>query len=155
MKKMVMAVAGLAMAVVLTGCGGSPKGVAEDFAEAVAKRETDKAVDLTCQAVVGVDSKTMKDLKKKIDDMGKDDIKDDKLEAEAYSEIIKVPSEDSGYTIVNGAKVTKDSAMVKVQFVKGKDKKACGMNIELQKVDGKWKVDDFKYIPDGLDTESK
>lgn len=155
MKKMMMAVAGLAMAVVLTGCGGSPKGVAEDFASAVAKRETEKAVDLTYQAAIGVESKAMKALKKRIDDMGKDEIKDDKLDAEAYSEVIKVPSEDSGYTIINGAKVTEDSAMVNVQFVKGKDKKSCGMNVQLQKVDGKWKVEGFKYIPDGLDTEGK
>ena len=140
MKKMMMAVAGLAMAVVLTGCGGSPKGVAEDFAEAVAKRETDKAVDLTYEAAVGVDSKRMKNLKQSIDDMGKDQIKDDKLDAEVYSEVINVPSEDMGYTIINGAKVTRDSATVKVQCVKGKDKKPFGMNVEL---------------PDGFDTESK
>ena len=155
MKKMMMAVAGLAMAVVLTGCGGSPKGVAEDFAEAVAKRETDKAVDLTYEAAVGVDSKRMKNLKQSIDDMGKDQIKDDKLDAEVYSEVINVPSEDMGYTIINGAKVTRDSATVKVQFVKGKDKKPVGMNVELKKVDGKWKVSEFGYIPDGFDTESK
>ena len=155
MKKMMMAVAGLAMAVVLTGCGGSPKGVAEDFAEAVAKRETDKAVDLTYEAAVGVDSKRMKNLKQSIDDMGKDQIKDDKLDAEVYSEVINVPSEDMGDTIINGAKVTRDSATVKVQFVKGKDKKPFGMNVELKKVDGKWKVSEFGYIPDGFDTESK
>lgn len=155
MKKMMMAVAGLAMAVVMTGCGGSPKGVAEDFAEAVAKRETDKAVDLTYLAAVGVNAETMKALKKRIDDMGKDEIKDDKLTAEAYNEEISVPAEDVGYSIINGAKVTRDTASVTVQFAKGKDKKSCGMNVELKKVDGKWKVSEFEYVPDGLDTSSK
>ena len=155
MKKMMMAVAGLAMAVVMTGCGGSPKSVAEDFAEAVAKRDVDKAVELTAAATVGVEAEKMKDLKKRIEDMGKDEIKDDKFDAESYSDVIKVPPEDVGYTIVNGVKVTNDKAEVKVQFVRGKDKKACGMDVELGKFDGKWKVTNFSYIPDGLDTNDK
>ena len=53
MKKTIIAVAGLAMAVVLTGCGGSPKGVAEKFADAVIKRDAEKAVKLTLVSRVG------------------------------------------------------------------------------------------------------
>ena len=155
MNKMMMAVAGLAMAVVMTGCGGSPKSVAEDFAEAVAKREVDKAVALTAEATVGVEAEEMKNLKKRIEDMGKEEIKDDKLDAESYSDVITVPEENAKYQIVNGVKVTEDSASVKVQFVRGKDKKACGMNVSLGKYDGKWKVTDFSYISDGLDTNAK
>ena len=152
MRKTMMAVAGLAMAVVLTGCGGSPKGVAEKFADAVIRRDTDKAVKLSIASVVGSES-DIKQAKEKIDELGKK-INDDKLEAEAIREVISVPSEDSGYKIVNGAKVTRDEADVIVQFTRGKDKKAEGMEIELGKVDGSWKVINFKS-KSGLDTSSK
>ena len=155
MKKMMMAVAGLAMAVVMTGCGGSPKSVAEKFAEAVAKREVDKAVELTAEATVGVEAEKMKELKARIEEMGKDQIKDDKFDAESYSDVIMVPAENVGHKIINRVKVTEDTASVKVQFVRGKDKKACGMDITLGKYDGKWKVEAFNYIPDGLDTNAK
>jgi beta-galactosidase GanA len=148
MKKMMMAVAGLAMATVLTGCGGSPKGVAEKFANAVIQRDTEKAVDLSVVSVVGSES-DIKKAKEKIEALGKE-INDPKLEAESMREVISVPSEDSGYKIVNGAKVTRDEAEVIVQFVKGKDKKGEGMEIDLGKVDGTWKVVNFKS-KSGLD----
>ena len=46
MKKMMMAVAGLAMAVALTGCGGgSPKGVAEKFVLAIIQKDPGKAIE--------------------------------------------------------------------------------------------------------------
>lgn len=151
MKKMMMAVAGLAMAVVLTGCGGSPKGVAEDFAEAVAKRESDKAWELTYGSAVGVTADAEKAQKEAIDALGKK-IDDSKLGAESFNEVIQVPPEDSGYKMVNGAKVTQDRAEVTVQFVKGKDKKSQGMKVELRKVDGKWKVADYDMV-DGLETK--
>ena len=148
MNKIMMAVAGLAMAVVLTGCGGSPKSVATKFADAVIQRDTEKAADLSIVSVVGSES-DIKKAKEKIEALGKE-INDDKLEAEAIREIISVPSEDSGYKIVNGVKVTRDEAEVVVQFVKGKDKKGEGMEIDLGKVGGSWKVVNFKS-KSGLD----
>ena len=124
MKKTIIAVAGLAMAVVLTGCGGSPKGVAEKFADAVIKRDAEKAVKLTLVSRVGSEN-------------------DDKLEAETLREVITVPSPDSSYKIVNGVKVTRDEAEVVVQFVKGKDKTDKGLEVDLTKVDGSWVVVSF------------
>lgn len=137
MNKMMMAVAGLAMAVALTGCGGSPKGVAEDFVNAIIQRETDKAlkyVDTTTMS-----AKEVKNLKEALDNAGKD-INDNKLEVESILEVVEVPAEDKGYTLVNGAKYTKDSAQVNLQFMKGKDKKSDGRGLQLGKVDGAWKV---------------
>ena len=148
MKKMMMAVAGLAMAVVLTGCGGSPKSVAEKFVDAVIQRDTEKAVKLSVVSAIGSEI-DIKKAKEKIEALGKE-INDDKLEGEAIREVISVPSEDSGYKIVNGVKVTRDEAEVLVQFVKGKDKKAEGMEVDLGKVDGSWKVVNFKS-KSGLD----
>lgn len=148
MKNMIMAVVGLAMAVVLTGCGGSPKSVATKFANAVIQRDTEKAADLSIVSVVGSES-DIKKAKEKIEALGKE-INDDKLEAEAIREIISVPSEDSGYKIVNGVKVTRDEAEVVVQFIKDKDKKGEGMEIDLGKVGGSWKVVNFKS-KSGLD----
>ena len=137
MKKMMMAVAGLAMAIVMTGCGGSPKGVAEKFMNAVIQRETDKAlkyVDTTTMTV-----KEIKNLKEALDNLGKD-INDNKLEAEAFYEKVDVPGEDSGYTLINGAKYTGENARVSVQFKKEKDKKSEGRKLRLVKVDSSWKV---------------
>ena len=148
MKNMIMAVVGLAMAVVLTGCGGSPKSVATKFANAVIQRDTEKAADLSIVSVVGSES-DIKKAKEKIEALGKE-INDDKLEAVAIREIISVPSEDSGYKIVNGVKVTRDEAEVIVQFIKDKDKKGEGMEIDLGKVGGSWKVVNFKS-KSGLD----
>ena len=160
MKKMMMAVAGLAMAVVLTGCGGSPKGVAEDFVQAVIQKDGDKAVaclDMTDKTLVT--EKSLKDFKEYVEKLGKsDDINDDKLEAVAVREEIDVPSEDMGYTLLNGKKYTGERATVEVQFVKGKDKKSKGMTINLVKVDGSWKVDVKKtklIVRDGFDTSDK
>ena len=142
MKKMMMAVAGLAMAVVMTGCGGSPKGVAEKFMNAVIQRETDKAlkyVDTTTMS-----GKEVKNLKEALDNLGKD-INDNKLESEAIYEEINVPAEDSGYTLKNGAKyVDGETATVKLQFVNGKDRKADGRELKLVKVDGSWKVNNIR-----------
>jgi hypothetical protein len=73
-------------------------------------------------------------------------------------EEIHVPREDSGYMLLNGKKYTGERASVKVQFVKGKDKKSKGMDIPLVKVDGSWKVE-FKErvlrVVDGFDTSDK
>ena len=142
MKKTMMAVAGLAMAVVLTGCGGSPKGVAEDFVNAIIQKDGDKA--LACVDTTDTTfwtKKSSKEFKETIEKLGKSqDINDDKLEAQAVKEMIVVPAENKGYLLLNGKKYTGEEATVKVQFVKGKDKKSKGMTIKLEKVDGSWKV---------------
>lgn len=158
MNKMMMAVAGLAMAVVLTGCGGSPKGVAEDFVEAIIQKDGDKAVaclDTTDKEVFT--EKAIKSAKEYVEKLGKsDDINDDKLEAVAVREEIEVPAEDSKYKLLNGKKYTGETATVRVQFVKGKDKKSNGMTINLVKVDGSWKVvmDNYR-VEKNFDTSDK
>ena len=154
MNKMMMAVAGLAMAVVLTGCGGSPKGVAEDFVEAIIQKDGDKA--LSCVDSNSWTKKTIKNFKEEIEKLGKsDDINDDKLEALAVMERIEVPAENQGYMVINGKKYTGEKATVRVQFVKGKDKKSKGMEVDLIKVDGSWKVlwKGFSGVESGFDTE--
>lgn len=143
MKHVMITVAGLALAVVLTGCGGSPKGVAEKFADAVITRDAEKAVKLSLVSRVGSEN-DIKKFREKIDAQGKD-INDDKLEAETLREVITVPSKDASYKIVNGVKMTRDEAEVVVQFVKGKDKKENGLEIDLAKVDGNWMVVSFSY----------
>ena len=143
MKHVMIAVAGLALAVVLTGCGGSPKGVAEKFADAVITRDAEKAVKLSLVSRVGSEN-DIKKFREKIDAQGKD-INDDKLEAETLREVITVPSKDASYKIVNGVKMTRDEAEVVVQFVKGKDKKENGLEIDLAKVDGNRMVVSFSY----------
>lgn len=151
MNKMMMAVAGLAMAVVMTGCGGSPKSVAEDFVNAVIQRETDKAVK--CIDTTEATPKQIKKGKEGLDELGKK-INDNKLEAMAFYEKIEVPGEIAGYALINGAKYTGEKATVKVQYKKGKDLKSEGMEVKLIKVDGSWKVKDFDTLSD-LDTDEK
>lgn len=139
----VVAVIGLLMAILLTGCGGSPKGVAEKFANAVVQGETTKAVDLTMQSALKLLEEDIKGVKGKIDKFGKD-VNDNKLSAKVIIERITVPREGEGYSLVNGAKVTADRATVAVQYFKGKDENSKGMEIDLLKIDGKWKVGDFQ-----------
>ena len=160
MNKMMMAVAGLAMAVVLTGCGGSPKSVAVDFAEAMTRRDMDKLLSLVDTTMLT--EKEIKDAKEHIENdiIKKDtDINDDKLSAVAINEEIDVPSETAGYTIRNGKKYTGERARVLVQFLKGKDKKKFGLVIKLEKVDGTWKVSGQSKKPwekvENLDTAEK
>jgi len=151
MKKTLMAVAGVAMAVVLTGCGGSPKGVAVDFANAIITKDPDKAIK--CYDTTKMSAADIKKEKEEFDKIGKE-INDDKLEGVAINELIRVPGEKSGYKTVNGKKYTGDAAQVLVQFVKGKDKKPDGMKVELEKVDGSWLVTGYRQTKD-LDTSDK
>ena len=129
MKKIMMAVAGLAMAVVLTGCGGSPKSVAEDFATAIVQKDPGKAFEFydTVQITGGerFSLRTKDDvdaLKKALEELGKK-INDDKYECKAILEQYTVPPEDiTGYVVVNGSKkYVAETATVTVQYVKGKD----------------------------------
>ncbi len=140
MKKMMLAVAGMAMAVVTTGCGSSPKSVAEKFVNAIIQKDGDKAVK--CIDTNGFSQKAIKQIKEVVEDTGKgSDINDDKLETKVIRETVNVPAKDARYTIINGKKYPGDTAEVVVQFVKGKDKKKSGMSIPLVKVDGDWKVE--------------
>lgn len=139
----VVAVIGLSMAILLTGCGGSPKDVAEKFANAVVQGETTKAVDLTMQSALKLAEEDIKGVKEKIDMVGKD-VNDNKLSAKVIIERITVPKKGEEYKIVNGAKVTADRATVEVQYFKDMDANSKGMEINLLKIDGKWMVGAFQ-----------
>lgn len=155
MKKIMLFAASMAMAVMLTGCGGSPSSVAEKFMNAIIQRDVDKAVG--CIDTNATTPKEIKALKELLDAAGKA-LDDNKLEAVAFYEEVVVPAEGVGYKLINGAKYTGEEAEVKVQFKKGKDLKSNGMKVELVKVDGSWKVKDnvmkFSELKD-LDTEAK
>ena len=151
MKKTMMALAGLAMAFVLAGCGGSPSSVAKKFANAVIQRDTEAALKRSYTSAMT--DEEIKSLKEYIEKKGKD-IDDYKLEASVYRETIHVAAEKDEYKIVNGEKITNDKSNVIIQFVKGKDKKAEGLEIDLLKVDDAWLVRDFKSASD-LDTSDK
>ena len=137
-----MAVMCAVVAVAMTGCGGSPKSVAEKFATAIAQRETEKA--LSYWDTTAMSEKAQKDMKEVFDRDGKQ-IDDTKLEAECLCERISIPPEIGGCEIVNGCKYEGEKAKVIVQYYKGKDKKDSGMRVSLVKVDGSWKVTDYDY----------
>ena len=158
-----MFVASVALAVVLTGCGGSKdkssdaeknaagsigsaKGVAERFVSAVVRKDIDAAWAVFDPAKP-MSREKVRSAKYEIEELSKL-INDDKLEGKAIREVVRG---GFGYRIFNGKKYT-DEAQVVVQFVKGKDKKPNGMNVKLVAADGSWKVAGYKYIPDGLDT---
>ena len=137
---------------------GSPKTVAEDFALAIIQKEPGRALEFFdtisgsyspfADSKFGVLSKKEKhDLKLHLEDLGKK-INDEKLECEAILEDIMVPPEFYGYHLVNGKKYTGESARVILQFVKRGDKKSDGLEVSLVKVDGSWKVKDFKLKSD-------
>ena len=152
MKKIMLAVASVAITVVLTGCSRSPSSVAEKFANAVIQRDTEVAVSYYfTAAMTPQEIKSLRD--DQIEKLGKA-IDDNKLEASTYMERILVANENSGHKIINGKKVTEDTADVTIQFVKGKDKKSDGMKVDLVKVDGAWRVLKFKPTS-GLDTTGK
>lgn len=145
MKKLMMVALCAGSAVVMTGCGGSPSGVAEDFAQALIQREAEDAIACYDTVLMSVDE--IKDKKETFDKVGKE-IDDSKLTVRTINEIIHVPPEDSGYSLINGKKVTGEEAKVTVQFVKGKDLKDYGMTVSLRKIGGKWKVTDYRGVKD-------
>ena len=152
MKKIMMVVASAAMAVVLTGCGGSPASVAAKFADAVIQRDVDVALKyFYTSAMTKGEIKSLKN--DQVDALGKK-IDDNKLEATVYRERISIAGEYEGYKIVNGEKINGDKAEVIIQFVRGKDKKADGMKVDLIKVDGDWRVVAFEPETD-LDTSDR
>ncbi len=144
MKKIVMSVMGVAMAVVLTGCGGSPKDIAEEFATALVQGESEAAFN--CFDVDDYRSKERKDVIDDIEDLKKK-IGDDKLGAETIYECIELEDEDKGYKIVDGKKILGFATVVE-QFVKGEDKKSFGMKVDFIKKDGDWFVISFRYLED-------
>ncbi len=141
MKKtiVIIAVAGLAMAFMLPGCGSSPSSVAKKFANAVIQRDTEAA--LKRYYTSAMTDEEIKSLKEKLEIVG-GAINDNTLKASVYRERIVVAGEKDGYQIVNGKKITKDEANVVIQFVKDKVKRVDGMKIDLLKVDGAWLVRD-------------
>ena len=151
MNKMMMAVLGMGAAVLMTGCGGSPSSVAEDFAEALIQREAEDAI--ACYDTVSMSVDEIKAMKESFEQTGKS-IDDTKLTVQTINEVVEVPSEVAGYTLVNGKKVTGEDATVTVQFVKGKDLKDYGMTVNLHKIGGKWKVTDYCRL-NGLCTATK
>ena len=147
-----LAVASVAITVVLTGCSRSPSRVAEKFANAVIQRDTEAAVNYYfTAAMTPTEIKSLRD--DQIEEIGKA-IDDSKLEASTYRERIVVASENSGHKIINGKKVSEDTADVTNQYVKGKEKKSNGMHVDLVKVDDAWRVLRFKSESD-LDTSDK
>ena len=161
MKKMMMAVAGLAMAVVMTGCGGSPKSVAEKFALAIIQKEPGKAMEFYDDQLqfdgrefTTWNSEDIKATKTDLEELGKT-INDDKYECDSVFEEVRVPPEDTGYRLVNGKKFTGERATVMVQFIKGKDKKPDGLMVTLMKLDGKWKVYGHQFMKDKFETSDK
>ena len=151
MNKMMMSVLGMGAVVLMTGCGGSPSSVAEDFAEALIQREAEDAI--ACYDTVSMSVDEIKAMKESFEQTGKS-IDDTKLTVQTINEVVRVPPEDSGYKLVNGKKVTGEDATVTVQFVKGKDLKDYGMTVKLRKIGGKWKVTDYANA-NGLCTATK
>ena len=151
MNKMMMSVLGMGAAVLMTGCGGSPSGVAEDFAQALIQREAEDAI--ACYDTVSMSVDEIKAMKESFEQTGKS-IDDTKLTVQTINEVVEVPSEVAGYTLVNGKKVTGEDATVTVQFVKGKDLTDYGMTVKLRKIGGKWKVTGYKNA-NGLCTATK
>ena len=137
---------------------GSPKDVAEEFAQAIIQRNLGKAlaffdsVEESRGNFVLRPKKQMDDLKKKLEDLGHE-INAEKLECEVILEDIVVPPEFLGYHLVNGKKYTGETARVLLQFVKGEDKKSGGLEIALMKVNDSWKVSGYKEVS-GLETFS-
>ena len=152
MKKIMLAVASVAITVVLTGCSRSPSRVAEKFANAVIQHNAETAVSYYFTAAMTPEE--IQSLKTDQIEKMSNAIGDNKLEASTYRERILVASENSGHKIINGKKVTEDTADVTIQFVKGKEKKSNGMHVDLVKVDDAWRVLRFKSESD-LDTSDK
>jgi len=156
MKKMLM-VAGVVLAVVLSGCqkvglGSSPSDVAVDFARAIIQRNPSEALDLcdiklySSSSHRGFDinptvksKKEIKKIKEKFEEDGKS-LDDDRCEGIAIMEVITTPSDLFPTYHVDGQEYTGESARVTVQYVRGNDKKSNGLTVHLAKVGGMWKV---------------
>ena len=171
MKKMMTLVAGMAMAVVLTGCGGSKdssaaaeqeaaegvgsaKGVAERFVNAIIQKKVDAAY-ATCSAYSfdkrggNVQKRSKADvqkLKKELEGLG-EELGNDKLQGKAIKEVI---NGGPRYLIVDGKKFNAH-AVVTVQLMQDKVKTSKGIRVELRGGDEGWKVTSCDTVS-GLDT---
>ena len=166
LSKTMMAVAGLAMAVAVTGCGGSPKGVAEGFVDALIHRDTERALKY-----VETDKESPGDLaewREILDEAGKDinNGNHDNLKAEAFCVVIVRHANGVRYyekteMRVNGdmyyekseerrvkadKEYTHETATVKVKYKEDMGLKPNGLEVYLAKIDGSWKVTDFGEI---------
>ncbi len=160
MKKIVMAVVGVALAVALTGCKksstdekkddadagiGSPKTVAESFAKAFIQRDTDKAVELmaafvTASAEANADKDDFKRwVKERLERQMREYSSYGDSEVSTGDEEIEV---SVGYKIKNGVKIGNEKADVVILFGKGEDKEP-GMKVRLGRYNGSWMVEDF------------
>ena len=158
MKKMLM-VAGVALAIVLSGCqkvgvGSSPSDVAVDFAKAIIQKDPTEALELCDIKLYGSNSfnptvKSKKQVKEMIKDQFERDGKnldDDRCEGVAIMEVIETPSDLFPTYHVDGKEYTGERAKVTVQYVRGKDKKTKGLLVNLMKIDGAWKVTGYDTL---------
>lgn len=162
MKKIMMAVVGVALAVAFTGCSksseddaekkekeaasiGSPKSVAVDFAKAFIKRDVGAAVELWADSVLGGtdDREQYKEsLKSRItQEMEKCSINKEAL-VSVGSETITVDM--TGYTVKDGVKILNDSATVAILFKKD-DNPLGGMTVALGRYNDKWMVKEWSF----------
>ena len=157
--KMLKFAASMAMAIVLMSCGcskdkssdaekeaagsvGSAKEVAESFVKAIVQGNVDTA--FAAYSTFDFDrgrprkrsNEGTVELKKKLEDYYKWEINDNQLVVKAIKEVIKGGPR---YIIVDGQKFTAQ-ATVTVQFIKDKDKKSKGIEVQLIGGDETWKV---------------
>lgn len=154
MKKVFLGALCAAATVGMMGCGGgSPEGVAEDFVQAIIKKDGAKAIEYyDTTAFAG--AQDLKNAKDQLEELGKK-INDTDLTCEAVRYTMNVPAEKSGYQVKDGIKFTGEDANVYVQFMKGKDKKKDGFKVALVKGDGKWLVTGYVPMDGKFDDSSK
>ena len=156
MKRIAMCVAGLVLAIVLSGCQkagfvSSPSDVAVDFARAIIQKNPSEALDLCDVKLYGsvshglsfnptVKSKDeIKKIKEKFERDGRE-LDDDRCECLAIMEFITTPSDLFPTYHVDGQEYTGEYARVTVQYMRGKDKKSKGLTVNLVRVGDTWKV---------------
>ncbi|MCR5414398.1 MAG: hypothetical protein K6F50_06695 [Kiritimatiellae bacterium] len=156
MKKLMVVLACAAAAVGLTGCGSSPEGVAEDFAEALLKGKGKDAVE--CYGgYFQNEPMTKAQHKKLVDEFDKlaandEDLKTPDLDLELYYVKYDVITEHKHYLVVNGDEFTGETATVVYQCVKDGTPKKYGIEVNLAQVNGDWIVTG-KNVRKDLDTE--
>ena len=165
MKKTLMLVASVAMAVVLTGCGGSKssgdadkgassggtvssaRSAAEEFVGAILKGDFNAAAAFYDTLVFddGAPRQRTEAEKANIESNLKEFIdgaksQEGNVSGTAISEVIRG---GRGYYIVDGKKCT-DMATVIVQLVRNGEKQPATIKVELVNVDGAWKISSYK-----------
>ena len=100
MKKTLMLVACMAMAVALTGCGGSPSAVAEDFVNAIIQKDVGTAIALYVPEFFQ-DVADRKQVKEDLERLSRR-IDDTKREGHAILEVVSTPGKDNVIMSING-----------------------------------------------------